>query len=180
MLATARLRPLAAVAALTVAGAVAAGAAAAPGRSGHAAAAQRITPSRVGKVHLRATYGSLRAAGLVHRIGRGCPLSGPGSRAARLKAPLKGSVNFTSRSPRRVTDIQVTGGAKARGVGVGARPGAIRKAFPKATFDHRTDKVFQLTLVSVPRNGGGRLQFAISTKTHRVTLIGVPVIPFCE
>ena len=31
-----------------------------------------------------------------------------------------------------------------------------------------------------PKNGGGKLQFAVDTKTHRVVLIGIPLIAFCE
>jgi hypothetical protein len=34
--------------------------------------------------------------------------------------------------------------------------------------------------VRIPPNGGGRIQFAVSTTTKRTTLIGVPRIAFCE
>jgi hypothetical protein len=176
------VRPLAAAATLAIAGAAAAGAIAAPAGSGQAgaAASQKITSQRVGGVHLGDRYGSLRSRGLVRKIGPGCELGGPNTRSAALKSPLKGSVNFTLSNPRRVTDVTVTGGATARGVGIGARPRAIRRAFPRATFDHSTDGVFALTFVNVPKRGGGRIQFAVSTKTHRVTLIGVPFIAVCE
>jgi hypothetical protein len=167
-----RATPLAALALLVVGGTAAVADGASP-------PAQKITPLRVGGVHIGDRHRSLRARGLVGRIGPGCELA-ENTRSARLKAPLKGSVNYTQTTPRLVTDILVRGGAKARGVGVGARPRAIRRAFPKATFDHGTDAVFGITLVKVPRRGGGRLQFAVSTKTHRVTLIGVPFIAFCE
>jgi hypothetical protein len=40
--------------------------------------------------------------------------------------------------------------------------------------------VFRLTLVRVPKNGGGRIMFGVSTRTKRTTLIGVPLIAFCE
>lgn len=175
------IRPLGAAATLAVAGAVAAAAAAAPGDTGHAAAAaQKITPTRVGGVHIGDRYGALRTRGLVRRIGPGCELGGPNTRSARLRSPLKGVVNFTQTLPRKVTDITVTGGAKARGVGVGAKPRAIRRAFPKAKFDHSTDGTFGLTLAKVPRGGGGRIVFGVSTQTHRVTLIGVPFIAICD
>jgi hypothetical protein len=172
-------RPLAAAAVLAAFGAVAV-AATAPAEPGLArTAAKRITPQGVGAVHIGDRYRSLRRRGLVGRIGPGCELA-PNTRSAKLKAPLKGQVNFTQTTPRLVTDIIVLGGAKARGVGVGARRRAIRKAFPKARFDHSTEGVFGITLVKVPRRGGGPLQFAVSTQTHRVTEIGVPFIAFCE
>ncbi len=83
-------------------------------------------------------------------------------------------------SPRKVVDISVREGATARGVGVGATIPQIKAAFPKAKVDHSTDRTFALTLVRIPKSGGGRLQFAVDTKTHRVVLIGVPLIAFCE
>jgi hypothetical protein len=145
-----------------------------------AAAAVKITPAGVGAVKLGATYSHLRARHLVGRIFKGCELAGPNARAASLSAPLKGSVDFTMSSPRKVVDISVRGGASARGVGIGATIAQIKAAFPKAKVDHSTDHTFALTLVRIPKNGGGRLQFGVSTKTHRVTLIGVPLIAFCE
>ena len=56
----------------------------------------------------------------------------------------------------------------------------IKDAFPKAKVDHSTDETFLLTLVKIPRDGGGKLRFGVSTKTDRVTQIGVPYIAFCE
>ena len=146
---------------------------------GHAAA-KKVTPSGVGGVKLGKTYGKLRDQGLVRRLREGCPLGGPGSRSARLRAPLKGSVDFTRRRPRRVRSISIRGGARARGVGVGDRMREVREAFPKAKVDHGTDETFGITLVKVPKRGGGRLQFAVAVKTKRVTLIGVPFVAFCE
>ncbi|MDX6621869.1 MAG: hypothetical protein QOK36_4255, partial [Gaiellales bacterium] len=29
-------------------------------------------------------------------------------------------------------------------------------------------------------SGGGKLQFALDTKTKKVTAIGVPFVPFCD
>jgi hypothetical protein len=162
----------AAVAALAV------GPAAAPGESGHAAA-KRITAEGVGKVKLGKTFQQLRAAGLVGRLRPGCELA-ENTRSARLKAPLRGAVNFTQSSPRKVTDITVRGGAKARGVGIGATIAQIKAAFPKARVDHSTEDVFGITLVKIPKDGGGRIKFAVDVATHKVTLIGVPIIAFCE
>ena len=144
------------------------------------AAAKQITASGVDGVKLAMTHGVLREKGLVGRIRRGCELGGPTTRSARLLAPLRGQVNYTLVKPRRVVDISIRGGARARGVGIGAKIPTIKAAFPKAVVDHSTDEVFGVTLVKIPRNGGGRIQFAVSTTTERTTVIGVPRIAFCE
>ena len=158
-------------------GAVAAGSGAAPA---HPAAVKKITRKGVDGVRLRATYRSLRRRHLIGKIHRGCELGGPNTRAANLRKPLKGVVNFTLKAPRRVTDITVEGGAKARGVGIGARVRRIKAKFPKAKADHRFDRTLGVTLVNVPRGGGGRLQFAVSTQTKRTVSIGIPAIAFCD
>src|SRR5262249_15470244 len=80
----------------------------------------KITPAGVGAVKLGATYSELRARHLVGPIAKGCELAGPNARAASLSAPLKGGVDFTMSTPRKVVDIGVRGGATARGVGIGA------------------------------------------------------------
>jgi hypothetical protein len=164
------------------AGAVAIGSVAAPAETGPAgpAAAKRITPAGVDGVKIGMTHGQLRGRGLVGKIRRGCELGGPNTRSARLLAPLKGQVNYTQTRPRKVTDITIRGGARARGVGIGAKIPAIKAAFPKAKVDHSTDRVFRLTLVRIPKTGGGRIVFGVSTRTKRTTLIGVPLIAFCE
>jgi hypothetical protein len=140
----------------------------------------KITPSGVGAVKLGKTYKQLHDAGLIGKIHHGCELGGANTRSANLKAPLKGQVNFTLHNPRKVTDITVRGGAKARGVGIGATIAQIKSAFPKAKVDHSTDDTFLITLVHIPKNGGGKMVFGVSTKTKRTTLIGVPQIAFCE
>jgi len=146
------------------------------------AAAAVITPTRVDGVHLGDTHADLHARGKVGPIQPGCELGGPNTRSAKLKAPLKGSVNYTLHNPRKVDSITITGGAKARGVGIGATITQIKAKFPHATVDHSTDQVFQLTLVKTPKrpHGRGRITFGVSTQTHKTTIMGVPFIAFCE
>jgi hypothetical protein len=165
--------------ALSTAAIVAVGAGGATAASLHSAAV-KITPSGVGAVKLGKTYKQLHDAGLIGTIHHGCELGGSNTRSANLKAPLKGQVNFTLHNPRKVTDITVRGGATARGVGIGATIAKIKSAFPKAKVDHSTDHTFEITLVHIPKNGGGKMVFGVSTKTKRTTLIGVPLIAFCE
>jgi hypothetical protein len=148
----------------------------------HDSAAAVITPIRVDGVHLGDTHADLRARGKVGPLRPGCELGGPNTRSARLRAPLKGGVDYTLNSPRKVTAISIAGGAKARGVGIGATIAAIKAKFPHAIVDHSTDRVFQLTLVTTPKRpvSGGRIMFGVSTHTHKTTIIGVPHIAFCE
>jgi hypothetical protein len=154
--------------------------AAATALTAHAAAPKQVTPSGVDGVKLGMTFQRLRAAHLVGKLRHGCELGGPNTRTARLLAPLNGSVNFTVTSPRKVLTITVAGGATARGVGVGATEAKLKARFPKARFDHNTGSILGLTFAMIPKNGGGKLWFAIDDKTHKVTLIGIPVIPLCE
>src|SRR4051812_7045477 len=104
---------------LAAAGAIAAGATAATGTTGHASAAKKITRSGVDGVKLGMTYAQLADAGRIGPIRPGCELA-PNTRGARLRAPLRGSVDFSRNAARRVTNITVTGGASARGVHVGS------------------------------------------------------------
>jgi hypothetical protein len=166
--------------ALSTAAVVAIGAAGVATASSLHAAAVKITPSGVGGVKVGKTYTALRQQGLIGKIHHGCELGGPNTRSANLKSPLSGQVNFTLNSPRKVTDISIRGGAKARGVGIGATIAQIKSAFPKAKVDHSTDSTFQLTFVRIPKNGGGKIEFGVSTKTHKTELIGVPLIAVCE
>ena len=147
------------LASIAVAATLAGGAAAIP-RAAVPASSQKITPAGAGKVKLGETYARLRARHLVGSIKRGCELAGPRARSASLSPPLKGSVDFTTTLPRKVP--------------------AITAAFPKAKVDHSTDSTFGVTLVRIPKHGGGRLQFAVDTRTHKVVLIGIPLIAFCE
>lgn len=145
-----------------------------------AATAPKITPKGVGGVKLGKTYKQLHDAGLIGKIHHGCEFGGPNTRSANLRAPLKGQVNFTLKAPRKVTDLAVQGGAKARGVGIGDKIADIKAAFPKAKVDHSSEQVFQITLVRIPKNGGGKMEFGVSTKSKRVTMVGVPFIAFCD
>jgi hypothetical protein len=176
------LRPsllLALLAAALAAGVLAIGSSASPPASGAAAAV--ITPTRVDGVHLGDTHADLRARGKVGKLQKGCELA-PNTRSAKLLAPLKGSVEYTLTNPRKVDSIASTGGAKARGVGIGATIAQIKAKFPRAKVDHSTDQVFQLTLVKTPKRPatGNRIIFGVSTQTHKTTIIGVPFIAFCE
>ena len=144
------------------------------------AATATVTKDRVGRVHLGQKHSTLQARGLLGRARKGCELAGPGTRAARLRAPLRGIANLTRRTPRRVRDITVTKGAAARGVGIGATVADITAKFPHAKADHSTDMVFRYTLVRVPKRDGGRIAFAVDTGTKRVTAIGIPFIAACE
>jgi hypothetical protein len=142
-------------------------------------AAKKITRNGVGQVKLGMTFKELREKGLVGKLRPGCEL-GENTRSARLRSPLRGTVNFTQSTPRKVTDISVRRGAKARGVGIGDRIRDIRDAFPRAKVDHSTEDVFGITLVRIPRNGGGRIQFSVPLDTRKIDLIAVPFIAFCE
>jgi hypothetical protein len=147
--------------------------------SAQTASGPKVTPRGVGGVKIGAMFTKLHRRHLVGRLHLGCELA-PNTRSARLLAPLKGSVDFTRETPRTVADIQVKGGARARGVGIGATIADIQHAYPKAIIDHGTEQTFEITLVKIPRNGGGRIQFAVPLSTQRVSLIGVPFIAFCE
>ncbi len=145
-----------------------------------AAAPQKITAKGVGKVTLGASYASLHAKHLVGGLSRGCPLAGTQARSAKLNAPLKGFVDLSNPPNRKVTHIIVRGGATARGVGIGATIAQIKAKFPKAKVDHSTEHMFGVTIVRIPRKGGGPFEFEVPTKTHKTAAIGIPIIPFCE
>lgn len=166
-------------AALLSTAAVTIGVAVAPAQTSRSAA-KTITPAGVGAVKLGKTYRQLRHENLIGHARKGCELGGPNTRFAPLRPPLAGTVDLTLYSPRKVANIAIRGGAKARGVGIGDTIADIRKAYPKARVDRGTEETFGITLVKIPRDGGGRLQFAVSTKTRKITLIGIPFIAFCE
>ena len=65
-------------------------------------------------------------------------------------------------------------------MGIGGTIAQITAAYPKAKVDHGTEEVFGITLVKIPKNGGGRISFAVDVDSDKITQIGVPSIPFCE
>ena len=145
-----------------------------------ALAAATVTPKGVGAVKLGATYTSLRARGLVGELRPGCELGGPNTRSAVLRAPLEGSIDFTLTTPRKARTISISGGAEARGVGIGDSAADVRRAYPKAVFNRSVEDTFLATFVKAGPKGGGPLAFAISTRTKQVTQIAVPNLALCE
>src|SRR4051794_13262104 len=127
-----RSRLASSVAVLAVAGAL--GTAGAPAQTGRGAATPKITGKGVGKVRIGMLFSRARTLGLVGRAGPACELD-PGSRAATLTSPLKGSVALTKVAPRRISRISVRNGAAARGVEVGDPLSAVKTAYPSAKVD---------------------------------------------
>ncbi len=165
------------LAALIVFGVVAAVAAARPAAP---LPAKKVTKDGVGQVKRNMTHKELREQGLVGRLRPGCELGGGATRSARLLAPLRGQVNYTLTNPRLAKIIIVRRGATAKGVGRGDTIPQIKAKFPHARVNKQTEDVFGLWLVTVPKRDGGKFQFAVDADTERVTLIGVPIITFCE
>src|SRR5215212_4934573 len=172
-------RRLGATAALIGAAALVSSAGAAPADVAPAAA-PTIGPSGVGGVKIGKTYTALRKKKLIGKIHAGCELA-PNTRSAALKSPLKGSVDFTRKNPRKVTNVTVFSGAStAKGVGIGSTIEEIQAAYPNANVDHGSDEVFHVTFVTIPKSDGGKFQFAVDIDTKKTTAIGVPFIATCE
>ena len=145
-----------------------------------AAAPKKITNEGVGKVKLGATHSELREQGLVGVLRPGCELGGPDTRSARLKPPLSGSVDYSLTNPRKVRAITIRGGAKAKGVGIGATIPQIKAKFPHAKVDHSLEDIGLFTIVRIPKRDGGRIMFGVDPGTDKTISIGVPNIPICE
>lgn len=145
-----------------------------------AGTSQTISSSGVGDVALGKSFDSLHHAGLVGALREGCSLA-PNSRAAKLKRPLRGAVNFSTEGTPKAENIQVTGGGTTEeGIEVGSSRSEVKSAYPSAKFDHSTESVFGITLVKVPKRAGGKFQLALSVDSKKVTVIGVPTLAFCE
>ena len=171
-------RLLAATAVLAAAGG---GATAAASAQVADSAAIRITARGADGVTLGKRHSVLRAQDRVGRLRTGCELAGPGTHAAKLRRPLRGTVDYRKSSPPRVKSLTITGGsAAAKGVRIGSTLADITAAFPHAKADHGTDATFGWTLVRVPKRDGGRMAFAVDVDSGQVSLIGVPVIAVCE
>jgi hypothetical protein len=147
-----------------------------------AQAPKKITAKGVGEVRLGMTAAELREAGLIGRLRPGCELEGPNVRFARLRAPLTGTVEFTQTTPRRASFVHITGrrGASARGVRIGDRLADITAAYPKRKIIRATEEIFGFTRVKIPKNGGGRMDFAVRVRTGKITSIDVPRIKICD
>jgi hypothetical protein len=172
-------RTLALIAALVTTGALAIGASAATKPTARIAAKQ-ITAAGVGQVKLGMTFKQARDKHLIGKLRPGCELGGPETRSARLRSPLRGSVNFTLTTPRKINNILITRGARARGVKVGDRIKDIKDAYPGAKVNKDTEEIFGIWLVRVPKSAGGPIRFSVPVATTRIDAIGVPFIPFCE
>jgi hypothetical protein len=169
------LRTLTLTAALVLTGAALAGA-----EPTARIAAKKITAEGVGQVKLGMTFQEAREKRLIGKLRPGCELGGPETRSARLRSPLRGFVNFTLTTPRKIDNILITRGARARGVKVGDRIKDIKDAYPGAKVNKDTEEVFGIWLVRVPKSDGGPIRFSVPVATKRIDAIGVPFIPFCE
>jgi hypothetical protein len=145
-----------------------------------AAAPKHITPTGVGQVKLGKTFDQLRAKHLVGLLRDGCELSGPNTKFSKLRSPLRGTVDWSKTTVRKAKRITITKGATARGVGIGDSIADIKAAFPKAKVDHGTEPVFQVTLVRIPKNGGGKMAFIVPLDTKKITSISIPNVSFCD
>jgi hypothetical protein len=173
-------RAAASTALVGVSALVAAGAAPADVSSA-GASAPVIGPKGVGAVKIGKSYTALRRQKLIGKIHHGCELGGPNTRSAKLKSPLQGSVDFTLKNPRKLTNVTIfKGAATAKGVGIGATIEDIQAAYPNAKVDHGSDEVFHVTFVTIPKSDGGKFQFAVDIDTGKTTAIGVPFIATCE
>ena len=146
-----------------------------------AAAPQKITGKGVGQVKLGKTFQQMRDKHLVGKLRNGCELSGPNTKFSKLRSPLRGTVDWSKTATRKVRRVTITGGsAAARGVRIGDKLADIKNAFPKAKVDHAAEPIFGITLVKIPKNGGGRMWFGIPTDTKKISMIGVPNLSFCD
>ena len=100
-------RTLALTAALVLTGALAVGAFADTKPTARIAA-KKITAEGVGQVKLGMTFKEAREKRLIGKLRPGCEFGGPETRSARLRSPLRGTVNFTLTTPRKIDNILIT------------------------------------------------------------------------
>ncbi len=93
---------------------------------------------------------------------------------------MTGSVDYSLTNPRKVRAITIRGGAKAKGVGIGATIPQIKAKFPHAKVDHSIEDIGLFTIVRIPKRDGGRIMFGVDPGTDKTIAIGVPNIPICE
>ena len=146
------------------------------------AATPKITGNGVGPVKVGMLFDDARDAGLVGKARPNCPESNPAGRGAKLASPLKGTVDLTDGTPRRIAKIHITGGtAAARGVVVGDTLADAKAAYPKGKVDKSLAGTFDLWFFRVPKSGGGKLVFEVETTgAHDVIQIDVRSAAFCE
>jgi hypothetical protein len=143
-----------------------------------AAAPKKITPAGVGQVKLGMTFSQLRQQHLVGKLHKGnCDAAGANaSPFAKLRSPLKGQADFTKAVPHKLTDITITGGAKARGVAVGDSLAKVKAKFPTRKIRHDLGFIF----VNIPNSAHLKEQFIVDENTKKVLRIGVPFVALCE
>jgi hypothetical protein len=146
-----------------------------------AATPAKLTSRGVDGVKLGAKHSVLRDRGLLGRKTPGCEFDGPDARAAKLRIDgVKGIANLTQDAPRRVDNVQLRAGARAKGVGFGDRRADVKAAFPHVRFIKETEEPFGITVAEIPARDGGPFQMGIDVDTKRITAMGVPFILFCE
>ena len=101
----------------------------------------------------------------------GCELSGPNTKFSKLRSPLRGSRRL---EPHRHAEGKAShdhrrlgGGARRR---IGDKLADAKAAFPKAKVNHAAEPIFGITLVKIPKTGGGSMWFGIPTDTKKITI----------
>ena len=135
----------------------------------------------MGKVKLGATHSLAARAGPGRRPAARAASSAAPTRARRASSRRsRARVDYSLTNPRKVQAITIRGGAKAKGVGIGATIPQIKAKFPHAKVDHSLEDIGLFTIVRIPKRDGGRIMFGVDPGTEKTTPIGVPNIPICE
>jgi hypothetical protein len=64
-----------------------------------------------------------------------------------------------------------------------AAPKITSKGVGRVKLGRTFDRLHSAHLIGhlrIPRRGGGKLQFGVSTQTRKTTMIGIPSLAFCE